>query len=153
MFRKKKNDEKASGVAHEVKRNLKNTLNTTKYIEDGFRSGIGGIKARRKKQFAVDPEMSKEEFAIAFRNFRIQVQIYQCVAILGAILAVFSSSPYLCILASLYASAWYVIYIRDVHRGRLILKRWDLATTPAPLTWSQFFRIMKKSPKYLVPLK
>jgi hypothetical protein len=139
-------------IAGEVRKNIHLTSALSRNIISEFVSSSKTLKARRQKEYAVDPEMSRDEFEKSFRNFRIQVQIYQIVFLMALMMALTKFGGLLTEVVGLYAFLMYITYIRDIHRGRLLLRRWSLANTKIPLKWGQFLQIVKKKPKYLIPI-
>lgn len=139
-------------MAGEMKRNLKANLGFGRGIFALFAASGNSIRERREKPYAVAEDVTPEEFRKRSINFRRQVFLYGAMSILSFVIAPLFEHWYIMTLAGTYCATWYVIYIRDVHRVRLILNRWELRSTPLPLTWNKFFAIIKKNPKYLNPL-
>lgn len=140
-------------VGGEIKRNISAHIGFSKELYSGF-SGIGSaIKDRRSKSYSVSDDVDFDEFSKRAKIFRRQVFLYAIMAIISFLISPFFIHWYVLVLAGVYMATWYIIYIRDVHRVRLLLRRWELRTTPLALTWAGFYEIVKKSPKYLNPLK
>ena len=117
-----------------------------------FTASAKSIRERREKGYAVSDEVTIEEFKKRAANFRRQVFLYGVMSIISLLISPFFVHWYVLVLASFYFLSWYVIYIRDFHRVRLLLNKWELRSTPLPLTWEKFFAIVKKNPKHLNPL-
>jgi hypothetical protein len=139
-------------IAGEVMKNISLTTAFGRKTIDDIKSGSTTLRERRKKTYAVDPDMTPDEFKKSFLNFRIQVQIYLTVFFISIIMLIFQIGGLLTFVLSLYTFLMYLTYIRDIHRGRLLLRKWELSKASLPLTWAQFFKIVAKKPKYLIPL-
>lgn len=140
-------------ITGEMRRNLEAHVGYSKELFNGF-AGIGSdIKERRQKSYSVSDDVDFEEFQRRSIIFRRQIFLYGIMSILSFAIAPLFTHWYILVLAGTYMATWYVIYIRDVHRVRLLLKRWDLRSTPLSLSWRGFLEIIKKSPKYLNPLQ
>ena len=140
------------GMGAEMQRTIDNSSAIVDNIRSGYKSSSQTIKDRKKKGYAVSEDMSREDFEKSFKNFRLQITVYFIVFFISVLMAIFSNSLIIPSLVAMYAFAFYLIYIRDIHRGRIILKRWDLRDTPLTLTWKTFFRAVRKNPKILLPL-
>ena len=152
IFRKSEGDGKKKTMAGEMKRNLQANVAFGRGLFSLFAESGKSIKERREKTYAVADDVSIEEFKRRSVIFRRQVFLYGFMAILSFLLSPLFIHWHVLTLAGMYCATWYVIYIRDVHRVRLILNKWNLRSTPLSLTWTQFFNIIKKNPKYLNPL-
>lgn len=141
-----------SKIRTEITRSVKNSTAIVDNIRDGYSASNSSIKNRKSKSYAVAENVTREEFEIGFRNFRLQVTVYIFVFVIAMLMLLFSDSFAIPCLISLYSLSWYLIYIRDIHRGRIILRKWEIRHTPLNLSWSLFFSLVKKNPKILFPL-
>lgn len=134
-----------------MQRNAKLSTSMSFFIVDQFRSIRSESIKRRKSSYSVDPEIGIDEFRKCLSIFRFQISIYILVIILSITLCIFGVGGLLTWVVCMYASMMYIIYIRDLQRARLLLRRWDLRTTSLPLTWKRFFAMVMKNPKCLLP--
>jgi len=145
-------NKKKRTLTGEMSRNLRATTYFGKWLISLATLSAKDAKSRREKSYSVAEDVSREEFLRRSVIFRRQVFIYAVMAIVSFCIAPFFTQWYVLMLCGMYFLSWYVIYIRDVHRVRMLIKNWELRNTALPLTWSAFGSIIKSTPKYLNPL-
>lgn len=138
-------------VRSELSKNINNSITLAKEIGNGYISSGNQLKERRKKGYAVNENVSLEEFEKSFRNFRLQMSVYLISFLISLVVLPFVESKMFIIAVMIYLSLAYTIYIRDIHRCRMVIANWDLRHTPMPLTWKTFLDEVRKQPKFLTP--
>lgn len=134
-----------------MKRNAKQSTSMSRFLIDQFRTIKSENLKRKATDYSVDPEITIEEFRRRFAIFKTQVIVYMLAMLVSLSLCVFGIGGLLSWVVLTYASMMYLICAREMQRAKLLLKRWDLRSTPLPLSWKRFFLIVKKNPRCLLP--
>lgn len=142
----------ATELSRPITRAVKSTTDSIDLLKGNFQKAIDAPKQRRLQPYSVAPDVDMRAFQKRFGVFRTQVQLYQIgfFGFGGYCVATASMNP-IHLLAALWCAGWYVSYIRDIHRARVVLKNWELRNKPLPLTWKVFFKNVLKKPSILVP--
>lgn len=151
LFRKSEETSQRKTVRGELNKNINNSFQMAKEMGNGYLSSGTQLKKRRQKSYAVEDGVSIEEFMKSFRNFRIQMSIYVISFFICLCLLPFIESKIYVLSVMTYIALVYTIYIRDIHRCRMVLSNWDLRHTPMPLTWKSYMSEVRKNPIFITP--
>lgn len=151
LFRKDRESEPGT-VGYEAKRAIVGTFALYRGLTSDVKSYKKEMQDRKNKPYTVNPSLTLNGFHRCFLIRRVTVMIYFAYFFLGLAVITFSDYKGIALLVSSLSLSLYLGEIRHIHRLRQVHRNWELKSEPLSLSWSDFFKDVRKNPKLLIPI-